>query len=78
MLPDGGPPIRADVVWRAQRLIVQLDGHSTHRTRQAFEQNCRRDQRLTIAGWRPIRSTWRQLECEPGQVAATVLELLKR
>jgi very-short-patch-repair endonuclease len=32
-----GKPIRADCVWSAQRLIVELDGRSAHSRRSAFE-----------------------------------------
>src|SRR5262249_22029821 len=65
ILPDGGPPIRGDFVWRAEKVIVETDGHRTHRTRQAFEGDRRRDQRTSAALWRPVRTTWRQLERAP-------------
>jgi REase_MTES_1575 len=78
--PDDGDPtsIRVDFVWREQRLIVETDGHSTHRTRQAFEHDRTRDQRLTVAGWTVIRITWRQLSRHPEQVAETIARLLWR
>ena len=77
VLPDGGPPIRGDFVWRAQRAIVETDGYRTHGTRQAFEDDRRKDQRLTIARWRGIRVTRRQLEYRLDQTVATVLALLE-
>jgi hypothetical protein len=58
---DGEHPLRVDFLWRGPRLIVETDGHASHRTRQAFERDRRRDQRLTLAGWRVVRVTWRQL-----------------
>jgi predicted transcriptional regulator of viral defense system len=78
--PDDGEPasIRADFVWREQRLIVETDGHATHRTRQAFEYDRRRDQRLIAAGWTVIRVTWRQVTRHPHQVAKTIAKLLRR
>ncbi len=33
--PDAGAALRVDFLWRAQRLIIETDGHATHRTRQA-------------------------------------------
>jgi Transcriptional regulator, AbiEi antitoxin/Protein of unknown function (DUF559) len=75
---DGEPAIRADFVWREHRLVVETDGRRTHRTRQAFEHDRRRDQRLTVAGWTVIRTTWRQVTQSPRQVAETVLALLRR
>ncbi|MGI8573344.1 MAG: DUF559 domain-containing protein [Solirubrobacteraceae bacterium] len=71
------PALRVDFVWRAHRLAVETDGHETHRTRLAFEQDRRRDQRLTVAGWRPLRVTWRQLTRTPAQVTETLLALLR-
>ena len=63
-------PIRADFVWREQRLIVETDGGRFHRTRRAFEADRRRDQRLLLAGWRVIRITWRQLKHERRRVTS--------
>lgn len=75
---DGEPALRVDFVWRELRVIVETDGHATHSTRRAFETDRRRDQRLTAAGWRVIRVTWRQLSRERVQVAQTLLALLRR
>ncbi len=50
-----------DAVWREHRLIVELDGRAVHGTRRAFEADRARDRALTIAGWRVVRITWRQL-----------------
>ncbi len=50
VLPDNEGAIQGDFVWREQRLIVETDGHSFHGTRQAFERDRRRDQRLTMHG----------------------------
>ncbi len=76
ILPDRGPAIRGDFVWRAQRVIVETDGHKTHGTRQAFENDRRRDQRATTARWHPVRTTWRQLERKPEEVVETVASLM--
>ncbi len=68
--------VRADFVFRAARLVVETDGYKTHRTRQAFEHDRRQDQRLAAAGWKVIRTTKRQVEGRPQQVAKTVAALL--
>ncbi len=36
----------------------------------------RRDQRLSLIGWRPIRVTWRQIDNEAARLAATIAALL--
>jgi predicted transcriptional regulator of viral defense system len=76
MLDDGDPPIRGDFVWRAQRVIVETDGFGTHKTRQAFERDRRNSRRLLVARWKPIRTTWRQLEHEPRDVVAAAAALM--
>jgi hypothetical protein len=77
VLPDGGPPIRPDFMWRDQRLVIETDGHQTHGTRQKFESDRRNDQRLTVAGWRSVRVTWRQVFRRPHEVRALLRRLLK-
>jgi very-short-patch-repair endonuclease len=65
-----------DCVWSEQRLIVELDGHSTHSPTHAFEGDRARDRRLEAAGWHVIRITWRQLQEEPELVEADLWRLL--
>ena len=76
MLDDGGPPIKADFVWREQRVIVEADSKKWHNTRQRFEQDRVRDQRLTAAGWKIIRTTWRQMTQRPHELRPLLLRLL--
>jgi very-short-patch-repair endonuclease len=54
------PRLEVDFCWPSQRLIVELDGWDTHRTRAAFEQDRRRDAALQAVGWRVLRFTWRE------------------
>lgn len=73
---DGNTGYRADFLWRRHRLIVETDGHATHGTRQAFERDRERDQRLMLAGRRVVRFSWRQITREPERVAGTIRALL--
>jgi very-short-patch-repair endonuclease len=73
---DGDRPLRVDFAWRAERVAVETDGRRTHRTRQARERDPRRDQRLIAAGWRPVRTTWRQVMRRPQELQATLRALL--
>lgn len=77
VLDDGKPAVRVDFVWRDERVVVETDGRGFHQTSQAFENDRRRDQRLTVAGWRVIRVTWRQLVGEPEAVVRTLAALLQ-
>lgn len=74
----GGGGAEADFLWRAQRLIVEVDGRDPHTTRRAFEHDRRRDQRLAVLGYRVVRFTWRQVMFEPACVAQTLATLLSR
>lgn len=65
-----------DVLWRAQKLVVEVDGHAFHGHRVAFERDRARDQALVAAGYRVIRVTWRQLEREPLVVLARIIQAL--
>jgi len=78
VLDDGEPAIRPDFVWRAQRLAIETDSRKYHRTRQAFEIDRRRDQRLTLGGWRIVRVTWRQIKSEPAMIARLIAGLLSQ
>lgn len=77
-LDDGEEPIRADFVWRAQRLVLETDGRQFHATARAFETDRRRDQRLARAGWRVVRVTWRQLRDDPAAVVRMLADLLRQ
>jgi very-short-patch-repair endonuclease len=59
-----------DFLWRAQRLVVEIDGYRYHSTRRAFEHDRRKDATLHAAGLGTMRITWRQLEREPFAVIA--------
>jgi very-short-patch-repair endonuclease len=67
-----------DMLWRAERLIVEIDGFEYHRTREAFERDRLRDARLQAAGYRVMRITWRQISQQPEAVVARVAQALVR
>lgn len=74
---DVGPRrYQADCLWRARRVIVELDGRRAHGTRSAFEHDRERDRRMLAEGWSVIRITWRQLTDQPEAVAADLRRLL--
>lgn len=76
VLDDGGPPIRADFIWREQRVVLEADSKKWHGSRQRMDIDRRRDQRLTAAGWKVIRTTWRQMKFRPDEVREVLLKLL--
>jgi very-short-patch-repair endonuclease len=67
-----------DFLWQPQRLIVEVDGWESHRTRSAFEEDRARDARLKTLGYEVLRLTWRQVEGDASSVAQAVRQLLRR
>jgi very-short-patch-repair endonuclease len=58
-------------------VALELDGRRAHQTRSAFEADRRRDRLLTVAGWRPVRVTWRHLDREADELEADLRSLLR-
>lgn len=73
-LPDGD--VEIDFLWRRERLAVETDGRGAHATVHAFEADRARDQRLVVAGWRPVRFTRRQVVLHADDVRRRLLALL--
>jgi very-short-patch-repair endonuclease len=66
-----------DFLWRNARLIAEVDGWESHRSRSAFEEDRARDVHLSVLGYRVLRFTWRQVESDPRRVAKTIRVLLR-
>lgn len=74
----GGEAVRIDFLWPVERVALEADSYEFHGTRQAFERDRRRDQLLRLAGYEPVRITWRQLSRHPEQVEELLRRLLGR
>jgi len=66
-----------DCLWRAQRLVVELDGRAVHGTELAFERDREKDRLLIGDGWRVVRITWLQLRDEGQAVVADLRAMLE-
>jgi hypothetical protein len=64
-----------DMLWRPERLIVELDGRAYH-DEHAFERDRERDADLQAAGHRVVRVTWARLTGAPAREAARLALLL--
>ena len=74
-LPNGNT-IYPDFHWPEHKLILETDGRETHLTGSAFERDRRRDQQLTLMGYRCPRTTWLQLDEEVEVVVGLVAGLI--
>jgi hypothetical protein len=73
-----GEEMQFDFVWHRERVVVEVDGWDTHRTRRAFREDRRRDRLLRLAGWAPVRFTWEDVTDEPEHVEQTVRRSLDK
>jgi len=64
-----------DFVFPRHRLVIETDSWRHHRSREAFEEDRRRDAMLARAGYRTLRFTHDQLTTTPGEVLATLAAL---
>lgn len=55
-IPVAGGHVTPDFLWRAERLVVETDGHAFHGHRRAFERDRHRDQLLMLAGHQVVES----------------------
>lgn len=56
---------RVDFILKDARLIVELDGHDSHSTREQLEKDAIRQRYLTRAGYTVIRFTGREINRDP-------------
>lgn len=70
--------LEVDALWRAERVIVELDGRRFHDTDQRFESDRARDARLVAAGYVVLRFTYRRLKREPFAVIAELSAALSQ
>lgn len=71
-----GTEMTVDFLWSDERLVVETDSRRWHSTREAFEEDRRRDQLLAVEGLRVVRFTWHQIVREPDRVTGVLASLL--
>lgn len=72
-----GDRYRADFAFVAPRLLIEVDGFRTHGSRDAFQADVTRQNRIVAAGWTPLRYTWWDLKNRPDEVAAEIAGVLE-
>jgi Transcriptional regulator, AbiEi antitoxin len=75
VLEIDGETFEIDALWRAERVAVELDSREFHLTPLAFERDRRRDRKLSVAGWRPVRITWWQITRERAAVGRDLITM---
>ncbi len=62
----------ADVLFDAERLVVEVDSWEYHASREAFELDRRRQNGLMVSGYRVLRFTADMITGEPAQVIGAI------
>jgi very-short-patch-repair endonuclease len=74
-IPAGG--IEVDFLWRAERLVVEVDGGAVHSRRRTLERDYDKNLLLDAAGFTVKRFTWRQVTQNGPEVIAAVTRHLQ-
>jgi hypothetical protein len=72
----GRTAARTDFCWRGPRLVVEVSGRRGHASDRERERDAHRRNELQELGWRVFEFTYRQIEEQPAEVAATMRRLL--
>jgi very-short-patch-repair endonuclease len=70
-------PFTVDVLWRTERVIVEIDGDE-HRAAQRFAEDRVRDNELQTHGYMVLRFTNAQVIDDPHRAVATIREAVSR
>ena len=73
---DGMFVARVDALWPDERVVVEIDGHSYHSTRDQRTSDSSRQNRLTALGYTVLRFTSDQLSDSGPEVVSTVKRTL--
>jgi hypothetical protein len=68
---------RVDALWRAHKLVVELDGRPAHSRPAAIERDRQRELTLREAGFAIRRYSWQQVTGQPKRVSADLLAALE-
>jgi very-short-patch-repair endonuclease len=67
-----------DVLFRAERVIVELDGYEFHRGRGSFERDRNHDVEALLDGFVTVRITWERMNGTPAREAERLHTILRR
>ncbi len=73
---DGQRVARVDFVWEFARLIVEVNGHRTHSTREHLQRDEQRRTELTLLGYRVVVFTYDDVIGRPEWVIGRLRELV--
>jgi hypothetical protein len=75
--PEKHSRYRVDFLLKDARVVVELDGHNYHSTREQLEKDAVRQRYLSRAGYTVIRFTGREIHRDPAACVAELREIYK-
>lgn len=75
--PTASGGYAVDVLFRAQRLVVEFDGYAFHSDADAFEWDRRRRNELVLSGYTVINFTWAQVITDPDWVIDCIRQAIR-
>lgn len=76
-LGELGRPFTVDVLWRTEKIVVEIDGNE-HRAAERFAEDRVRDNQLQTHGYMVLRFTNAQVIDDPQRAVATIREAVSR
>jgi len=76
--PEKHSRYRVDFILKDARLIIELDGHEYHSSKEQLEKDAIRQRYLSRAGYTVIRFTGREVNRNPAACVSEVREILPR
>ena len=76
LLPSQGAYV--DVLFKKQKVVLEVDGYQFHSDHEAFERDRRRRNELVLAGYLVLNFTWQQITDDPDWVMGCVRRALGR
>jgi hypothetical protein len=68
---------RVDMLWRAERVVVEADGRVKYTGRELWKEK-RRQERIERHGYRVVRVLWDDVTDRPAETAARIRAALRR
>jgi very-short-patch-repair endonuclease len=69
---------RVDFAYRAERIVIEINGYAYHAGREPWERDHERLARFAAAGWLPLPFTVRAMNQRPDEVVDSVRRALRR
>lgn len=73
---DGTFSARADLVDRRLRIVLEADSFAWHGSRSALASDCRRYNRMVVAGWLVLRFTYEDVMFQADEVRTILVEVV--